>query len=703
MARVTTPSGEQVWRIQTWRGLNENPDGDTKLRAGEASVCNNWRVTRDGNLHVRPGTRNIVGLLGDYALVEGADDIYELQAAGFVRMLWSGMTVTPTGIIDVTGSRVSLEAANMPAAAETYKGYYFFRSATQTARRLVGYSWDAEAGVWALIWRDIKVAGGGTNTAVRGMWSGNVAGEDVFVAACNGKLWKLRETNHEWDRQEIGAIQTTDRVFMFGFAGKLYLLNGTEYKCWDGETLYDVTGYRPLVFIGVQPSGGGTELEQVNKLNDTRRCWISPTGTDATFQLPETGIDSIDYIKYRAGDVPIAEYTADTEAGTITFTTAPAEGTNTIEIGWSSGTDFRSEITAMRYAELFSGTTDNRVFLYGDGTNIALYSGIDYDGNPTAEYFPDMNVLDIGDKNTPITSLIRHYSRLVAFKTHSAYSVQYSAITLPDGRQTAAFYSTPINRTIGHAAMGQAQLVLNDPISLHGKDIYDWKNNASYSSNLTVDERQAKRISDRVAATLSSFTLEECVCYDNNYAQELYVVSGRRALVWNYAADAWYLYTNFPALCLLAIGHELYIGMEDGYIRRVSNDYRNDNGEAIHAVWRSGSLSFNREWLKKYTLRIFLGIKPERKSFVEMYVNSDRETTIGQSEIQSASSNSATFVDADFAEWSFNTAAIPRVTRRKLKAKKYAYCQLVLESNSAETTAKLTSTDITVRSTVYAR
>ena len=703
MARVTTPSGEQVWRIQTWRGLNENPDGDTKLRAGEASVCNNWRVTRDGNLQVRPGTRNIVGLLGDYRLSEGTEEIRETQSESFVRMLWSDMTVSETGIIEVSGERVALTAEDMPAAAETYAGYYYLRSVTQTARRLVGATWDAEADAWVLIWHDVTVTGTGANAEVRGMWSGNVAGNDVFVVACNGNLWRIWETNHVWNRESIGAVQTTERVFMFGFAGKLYLLNGAEYKCWDGETLYDVTGYRPLVTIGVTASGGGTELEQINKLNGTRRCWISPTGTDTTFQLPEKDIAAVDYVKYRAGDVPIAEYTADTEAGTITFTTAPAEGTNTIEIGWSVGTDFRSQITAMRYAELFSGTTDNRVFLYGDGTNIALYSGIDYDGNPTAEYFPDLNVLDVGDENTPITSLIRHYSRLVAFKTHSSYSIQYSAITLPDGRQTAAFYSTPVNRTIGNVAPGQVQLVLNDPISLHGKDVYSWRNNASYSSNLTVDERQARRISDRVAATLATFSLESCICYDNNYAQELYIVNEGRALVWNYAADAWYLYTNFPARCLLAIDREMYIGMADGYIRRVSNDYRNDNGTAIHAVWRSGSLSFNREWLKKYTLRIFLGIKPERKSFVEMYVNSDRETTIGQSEIQSASSNTATFVDADFSQWSFNTAAIPRVTRRKLKAKKYAYCQLVLESNSSDTTAKLTSTDITVRSTVYAR
>lgn len=709
MARVITPAGEQVYRITTWRGLNEAPDGDTKLKAGEASACNNWRVTRDGNLQVRPGTRNIVGFLNNYTLIEGAADILETQAPEFTKMLWPYMTVTATGLIQVSEDadhpRVSISAGDLPAAAATYKGYYFFRSATQTARKLVDCTWNAEAGAWALIWHEMTIRSGGADTEVRGMWTGNVAGQDVIVAACNGKLWRIWEEDQTWKRAVIGSLTTTARVFFFGFSGKLYMLNGSQYKCWDGSALYDVTGYRPLVTINVQPLGGGTQLEQVNKLNGTRRCWLSPTGTDATYQLPETGIQSVDYVKDLAtgNNLPSTAWSVNLSTGKITFTPAPAEGTNTLEVGWTFGTNYRSEITAMRYAELFSGTTDNRVFLYGDGSNKALYSGIDYDGYPTAEYFPDLNVLDIGDENTPITSLIRHYSRLVAFKTHSCYSVQYSSITLPTGQQTAAFYSTPVNRSIGNAAMGQVQLVLNDPISLHGKDIYDWKNNASYSSNLTVDERQAKRISDRVAATFGTFAAAECVCYDHNYAQELYIVYNGHALVWNYAADAWYTYTNFPARCLLAVDRELYIGTADGYVRRVSPDYRNDQGEKIYAMWRSGSLSFGAEWLKKYTLRVFLGIKPERRSRVQMYVNSDRETEIGREDIQSASAAAATFIDANFGEWSFNTSAIPRITRRKLKVKKYAYCQLVIISDSAETTAKLTSTDITVRSTDYAR
>ena len=55
MATITGAADERVFQIQRWLGLNENPDGDTKLKMGEASEMRNFRVTRDGNLQKRPG------------------------------------------------------------------------------------------------------------------------------------------------------------------------------------------------------------------------------------------------------------------------------------------------------------------------------------------------------------------------------------------------------------------------------------------------------------------------------------------------------------------------------------------------------------------------------------------------------------------------------------------------------------------------
>ena len=60
MARITGSMAEKVFTIQRWLGMNENPDGDTKLKMGEAAAMRNMRVTRDGNLQKRPGTRSVL-------------------------------------------------------------------------------------------------------------------------------------------------------------------------------------------------------------------------------------------------------------------------------------------------------------------------------------------------------------------------------------------------------------------------------------------------------------------------------------------------------------------------------------------------------------------------------------------------------------------------------------------------------------------
>ena len=63
MARITGSANERVFQIKAWGGLNENPDGDTKLKMGEAAVMRNFRITRDGNLQRRPGSKEIAALL----------------------------------------------------------------------------------------------------------------------------------------------------------------------------------------------------------------------------------------------------------------------------------------------------------------------------------------------------------------------------------------------------------------------------------------------------------------------------------------------------------------------------------------------------------------------------------------------------------------------------------------------------------------
>lgn len=637
MAKITADTSEKVIPINRWSGIHESPDGDTKLKYGEAAAIQNWRVTRDGNLQRRPGFRSL--------LMHNAAPL---------------------------GQRPD--------------------------------------------WQTVKLG----NAPIKGMWTGYVNKLERFLVACNGHIYSLwngatgdwyKDANGEIDPQDVGAITTTSDVYMFGFEGKVYFMNGSQYKSWDGTTYADVAGYIPLVSVSITPDGGNMEtLEQINKLTGKRRAWLSPDGTGKVFYLPEKGMTSIDYVKKTSDGSTVSGWTPDTTDGKITFTSAPAQAVNGLEVQWTMPTDFSASVKAMRFAEIFSGMSDTRVFIYGDGTNELFYSSIDYDGKPRADYFPDLNEAAIGDENTPITALIRHYSKLVIFKSNSTWSCSFNLTTFEDGTTTEALYIYPVNKRLGHTPFGQTALVLNSPRSLFGNDVYEWKNNNAYAANLSVDERQAKRLSDRIYKTISDFDLSRCVCWDDNDAQEYWICQGGKALVHNYAVDAWYYYTNIHANCFLNFHKTLYFGDPDGYVQYFDYNYNTDNGEPIENYWESGSMDFGADYMRKYSAMLWLGIKPVSNGEVEVTVQTDRKPVTSEKIVLSQLS---TFLNADFGNWSFITNQLPHIFRRKIKAKKFVYYKLVFKNNATldeggdkkhpNTSAIITTSEIRVRYTGNAK
>jgi len=585
MAAITGSTQEVVYAVQKFLGLNQSPDGDTKLKPGEASIMRNFRVTRAGNLQRRPGFKR-------------------LRSGNFTAM-WSGV---------VTGTEYLICA---------------------TTTNL--YSW-------------------------------------------NGTTWAT-----------IGAMSNC--VSMFGYDGKAWFLSGSAYKVWDGVTLSDVAGYIPVILINCDKNGAGDELEQINKLTGKRRVRYSPDGSTTSFTLPETAA-SVNSVTLNG---TAAAYSF--ASNKVTLSSAPAAGTNTLEVTYTVSTNYAYQVKAMRYAELYNGAQDTRVFLYGDGSNQAFYSGLDESGKPRADYFPDLNVLDIGESNTPITGMIRHFSELVCYKSNATYTVQYGTLGLENGSVIAAFYSKPVNRTIGNLAMGQVRLVLNSPFTLYGNDAYEWKGSA-YSGNLTYDERQAKRISDRIHATLASFDLAQCRCWDDNDGQEYYILSpDGRVAVYNYAADAWYEYDNVLAAAMANYKGELYFCNKYG-VYHFDSQWKDDNGVAIDAVWESGSIAFGKDYMRKSSALVWIGTKRETSTYLDVTLHTDRK---GEFATKTISTYLASFANLNFAAFSFNTNYQPHITRLKLKAKKFVYYKLVFRNNVASTQATVTAADVRVRFVGYAK
>lgn len=743
MANIASSSEEKVFKISEWLGMNENPDGDTRLKLGEAAVMRNFKITRDGSLQKRPGLGSLGFVVQYYRWFGGDGNLTIETEAPQLEVYMNASVDKNTGEVTLSETWVLDSDFEMADGSEFVWSNVIIADDGKYYEALYCTK-NSKTGLYEWEFGGVEVDLASVNLSVRDLWSGYIGGKYRLMGALNGRLAELHDGDSFVFRYigKFGIDSEDWKTSLFGFADTLYICTSSpggqiQYYYWDGikDSVEPVEGYWPVVSISISPANSttpaGTLYEGINRLTNVRKIWISPEeGYPQRYILPETP-DRILYIKSLVhGDVlsssnykyislthqghvkPAIEFGDTDTAGE--FLTANM-GINTVEICYQVETSADYGLAALFpdggriSVEQYNGTTDNRIFLCCDKSNQVYYSGIDYNGQPRADYFPDLNVVAVGESTDPVTGLIRHYSRLIVYKANSTYSIQYGTISLADGTTTAAFYCTPVNKRIGNEAFGQVQLVLNSPRTLHGKDLYEWQNNSSYSSNLTVDERQAKRISDRIYRTLGSFDFARCYCYDDNDHQEYYICFDKMALVHNYAVDAWYYYDNFDVTCMVNFDGELYAGDSQGRFNLVSRTNRTDNGEDITAYWESGSEPFGREFMRKYSSTIWVTLKPENRSRVVVTAVTDRNGNLEEDVLApplpeyTIAASLATFADADFRAWSFNTSRVPKIFRSKLKAKKFVYYKLIFKLDGTDTTATIVAADIKVRFTGQAR
>jgi hypothetical protein len=77
----------------------------------------------------------------------------------------------------------------------------------------------------------------------------------------------------------LADISTND-VSFFMSNGKCYIMDGVNFKGYDGATISDVIPYIPTIQMSKPPAGGGTAYEDFNLLGTKFKDSFSGTGTD---------------------------------------------------------------------------------------------------------------------------------------------------------------------------------------------------------------------------------------------------------------------------------------------------------------------------------------------------------------------------------------------------------------------------------------
>jgi hypothetical protein len=353
-------------------------------------------------------------------------------------------------------------------------------------------------------------------------------------------------------------------------------------------------------------------------LTGKKRQIYSPDGSNV-YRLAENSIDSVDWVKVNGFTVSTVEYSANLAAGTVTFSpqTTLQNGTNSVEIQYSKGLGTPAIVRQMRFSETYNGLTDTRVFLYGDGSNKAIYSGINEFGEPDAAYFPVLNLVDVDSENTQITAMVKHFDRLLAYKPDGLWAISYGTITLSDGAVTAAFFTIPINREIGNEAVGQVRLVSNYPVSAYGNALYIWETSS------VRDERTARRISTKIECTLSTVELRTAKFFDASYRQELYIFCGLKTIVYNYGIGAFYVYQLGEVVAAVEVGETILLGFKNGRIGAMNG--ATDDGIPIEATWKSAYSSYENDWRWKYLHGVWLRMTRSQDCVLDIWCESEND------------------------------------------------------------------------------
>ena len=215
----------------------------------------------------------------------------------------------------------------------------------------------------------------GSPGRVNGIHRAVLSSGEVRLVHIGTKLYQW--TGWDTAAETLTALTGTyadDRSTSFTCAGKLWILTGSEYLVYDGQTIADVStvAYAPLTTFSAPPAGGGQTLEGVNLLTPKRRNAFQADGTSKDYQLDTAPITGVSEVKVNGTVQETSAYTVDLTAGKVTFSTAPAKptitGEDNVEIAFTATVEgYADTIRKCRFAASygFGGDMGERIFFSG--------------------------------------------------------------------------------------------------------------------------------------------------------------------------------------------------------------------------------------------------------------------------------------------------------------------------------------------------
>ena len=547
--------------------------------------------------------------------------------------------------------------------------------------------------------------------AVQAIKQFRIEGKNIMLVCWNGKVYEydldqstdtieIADLITEGVVTEIGTI-TDVKTSIFWFDGKIYFLNGTDYKEYDGTTYQDVDPYIPTIALNAPPAGGGTLFEEINLLTGKKIQTFVGDNSSTLYQLAETDIDA-DLLVVTVGGASKTEgvdFTVNRPLGQVAFTVAPGNEVE-VSIQWTKVVAENAGLVKNhKYAIAYGVGNDTNIFIWGNPNekNRFRFSGI-----LRANYFAVNSFVAVGTDEFAITDLEPQYQSLLVFKKNETKIVNPEVNTNfaeNPGLNRFIYPYRDLNNAVGNIAANQVQLIENNPLTLDSFSMWLWK-----SSTGVEDERNAKIISDRLKLSLQVLDLSQAVTFDHQNEKEYWLNISGFIYIWNYGNDTFYRFTNVDATEFIDIDGQVYFGSQ-GYVSRFDNEYTSDVevlGESINCVMKTGFYDFDALEYRKVMSNEWLSIKADSKTSLDLKFPTDRKNEEA-SKLFTIRYSLMDFDNVDFNDWSFLTGLNPQPERIRGKIKKFTYLQVILSNDTNNETLTILKLLLQARTQGYSK
>ena len=280
----------------------------------------------------------------------------------------------------------------------------------------------------------------------------------------------------------IGDHDLSKPKFLF-FGGNLYLsiIDGIYHIAHNGF-MSDMSGYAPLVGKDWTNDLVGEINEPLNILNRRARFTYTVSDTPSIFFRVLYPVKTIDSVKVNGIELDSSMYYFDSLYNSVNISKLEARDKVEIAVTYDLADSSQlASLFASDHIEVFGGMSNSRIFAWSDAAGSMVYStGYISPSQDAANgqvyttpskkslYFPEGYEFKVGNGDSVIKAIARHYDRLLFFTEKGVWMAD---------NETCALEPIPamnINSSRGCSVTGGVAIAGNDPISVGQNRILRW-------------------------------------------------------------------------------------------------------------------------------------------------------------------------------------------------------------------------------------